>query len=202
MKPQLTHYKIDNLYQETGIDMTLLHIFFKTPTQPETKLPLIITYNKFREFIKSIDEPAYNYLTKIRADIHGYGTKDSAVFKIIDDENFNLEPLIQSYLNNLDETMIIEHYKFCSKIELPENHEKAQQTYKKLDELINDDFKNKNIIYTKFIDEVDQVLHEVTLKFFPELFENDPKHLTAYRNILSRATLRFSEEINNLIHKV
>ena len=200
MKPQLTSYKIENLYQDTGIDMALLYIFFKTATQPEIKMPLIIPYNKFKEFIKSVDEPAYNYLTKIRASIQGYGSKDSAVFKIINQENFQLEPLIQTYLNTLNETMIIEHYNFCSKIEIPENHENIQKTFKKLDGLINNDFKNQNIKYNNFIDEVDQVLHEVTLKYFPELFENDPKQLITYRNILSRATLGFSENIKNLVH--
>ncbi len=201
MKTQLTKYTINNMLEDTGDDYIFLHVFFKTKDRDETTRPFFLAYDKLHRYIKNIDEPAYHYLTKIRSNIHGYGPKHSKVFEVIEAENFDLEPYIKSYLEELTDLEIEQHYEWCDRLSNPETVEKAAATFENISQVVNDDYKNNNIKSSEFIDELDQTLHELTFKYFPDLFEKGEKHIEDYRNILSRTTFSFYEAIDKLRYK-
>jgi hypothetical protein len=201
MKAQLTRYTINNMLEETGHDYILIHVFFKTDSRSETTNPIIFSYDDWHRYIKTIDEAAYDYLTKIRSGIHGYGPKHSAVFKVIEAENFDLEPYIKTYVEGLTDLFIEQHYEWCDRLSNPETVEKAAVAFEKINQLVDEDYKNQNIKTDQFIDEVDQTLHELTFKYFPDLFEKGEKYIEEYRSILSRTTLSFYEAIDKLMFK-
>lgn len=64
-----------------------------------------------------------------------------------------------------------------------------------------DDMKESNIKMSQFTEEVDQVLHELTLKHFPELFENGNECIEAYRSHLITTTLDFVEGIDEILNE-
>ncbi|TRX42987.1 hypothetical protein [Flavobacterium restrictum] len=202
MKAILTQYKIDSMLEDIGSDITMIHIFFKTATRPEARMPVILPYDKLTQFIQTIDEQAFDYLTKIRSSIAGYGPKHTAVFKILESENFDLTPYLKRYVEALTPTYIAQQYEWCDSIvNNPSNTEKVQNSFKEIQKIANPDFINRNVKMDQFRDEIDQTLHELVLKFFPELFENGPECLSEYRDILVRTTLNFFENIDKLTFK-
>ena len=202
MNPQFTQYSIINMLEDTGDDYIFINVFFKTETRSETTRPVFLAYDNLHHFIKTIDETAYNYLTKIRSNISGYGPKHSKVFKVIEAENFDLEFYIKKYVAGLTDLFIEQNYEWCDRIPNPETAEKAAVAFEKITQVVNSDYRNNAIRSSEFIDEVDQTLHELTFKYFPELFEKGEKHIDGYRNILSRTTLNFFEEIDKLQHEI
>lgn len=201
MKTQITKYTIENMLEDTGHDYINFHIFFKTKNRPETTRPFFLPYDNLHYYIKKIDEHAYDYLTKIRYNIHGYGPKHSKVFKVIEAENFDLEPYMQSYLEELTDLEIEQHYEWSERLSNPEIVEKAAAALENIKQVVNDDFKNNNIKSSEFMDELDQTLHELTFRYFPDLFEKGEEHIKSYRNILSRTTMSFYEDIDKLRHE-
>lgn len=201
MNPQLTQYTIKNMLEDTGDDYIFLHVFFKTEIRSETSSPLLVAYVDLQRFIATINEPAYNYLSKIRSNIQGYGPKHSKVFKVIEAENFDLEPYIKKYIASLTDLFVEQHYEWCDRISNPENVEKATEAFEKINQVVNSDYRNDVIKADEFIDKVDQTLHELTLKYFPELFEKQEKYIDAYRDILFKTTMNFYKSIDKLRHK-
>ena len=201
MNPQLTQYTIKNMLEDTGDDYIFLHVFFKTDTRSETSSPLLVAYVDLQRFIATINEPAYNYLSKIRSNIQGYGPKHSKVFKVIEAENFDLEPYIKKYIASLTDLFVEQHYEWCDRISNPENVEKATEAFEKINQVVSSDYRHDVIKADEFIDEVDQTLHELTLKYFPELFEKEEKYIDAYIDILFRTTMNFYKSIDKLRHK-
>ena len=202
MKTQITKYTIENMLEDTGDDYIILYVFFKTKDRAETTRPYFLPYYILHRYIKTIDEPAYDYLTKIRSNIHGYGPKHSKVFKVIEAENFDLEPYMQSYLEALTDLEIEQHYEWSDRLSNPEIVEKAAAALENIKQVVNDDYKNNNIKSSEFMDELDQTLHELTFKYFPDLFEKGEEHIKSYRNILSRTTMSFYDGIDKLRQEI
>jgi hypothetical protein len=46
---------------------------------------------------------------------------------------------------------------------------------------------------------LNQALHAITLKYFPDLLEMDKKYIAAYRDNLADLTLSFSEKVAKII---
>jgi len=51
-----------------------------------------------------------------------------------------------------------------------------------------------------FKDDIDQTLHELTLKYYPEIFDMEEKKIEKYRHALITATLNFSSEIDKILN--
>ena len=201
MKAILSRYEIKNMIEFSGDDITFIDIYYKTAKKPETLMPHSINYDKFHRFIQTVDVEAYNYLFKIRTSIGGYGPKHSKIFEVIDAENFDLKHYIHLFLATLTEDNIKQHYEWCESFTKKSNQEVAGKIRDKLDTLINDDYKNYNLKFAKFKDEVDEKLHELMFNHFPEFFDSGATFLKDYKNILVNTTLSFTEKINNLMFK-
>lgn len=200
MKAIITTYKIENTLETIGDDFTSIHIFFKIESNQEIRIPFIVSYDKLVESIASYDNDAANYLKKIRSSMHGYGPKHSKVFKVMEEENFDLEPHIYKYVELIDEKYILQHVEWCDRINLLENKKTIETINKELSDVIDENYKNYNIRYVNFQDAIDKALHETTLKYFPELFEKGQKHIAAYKDELINITLKFTSEIDKLTH--
>jgi hypothetical protein len=199
MKLILTRWEVSNMLESTGEDFAMFHIFFRTDTLPELTMPMFLPYDYLVDYIMTINEDAGRYLKKIRTNMHGYGPKHSKVLAIIREEEFNLEPYIRQYVERQDEDYIAKV--IANNVPLkPEAQKQVQDYKKKMDEMLNDDFRNYQINLDQFRDELDRTLHELTLKFFPGLFEKSEKHLASYKNDLVNATLSFSTQIDRVMH--
>jgi hypothetical protein len=201
MKAQLTRFKTRSFLEDLGNDYNHLHIFFKTETHPEVIYPIMLPYDEFHFFIKRIDAPVGDYLTKIRTGISGYGPKHSKVFSVLEDENFDFAHYLQLYLDSWTADKIESHLEHNKTFNTPNTQQTAAKVMKNFDEIVTDDFRAGNIKHEAFTDEVDQVLHEVTLKYYPDIFDKSPEIISEYRNILSRKTFDFVQSIDKLRHK-
>ena len=200
MKATITRFTIDNNLKTTGDDIIFIHIFFKVDDKPEIRMPLILSYYDLVDFISEADKATGKYLDNIRSSMHGYGPKHSKIFKVMEEEGFDIEPFIYKYFESKDTTYILQHVEWCEKAQTPENNKTAKESLKKLDVLVNDDYRNYNIKFDAYKDALDQSIHETTLTYFPELFEMSKKHIAAYRNELVNTTLSFSSEIDKIVH--
>ena len=201
MKAILTRFTINNFIEITGDDFVHLDIFFKTATKPEIRIPFVINYIDLYRFIKSADEKLYQYLTKIRSDITGYGPKHSQIFKILEAENFDFNFYIQLYLDSINEEIFAQHYEWCETIEDDKNEAKVSQIATNLSAITNKIDKSYAINLNNFRDEVDVKLHETMLAHFPTFFESDLTLLKEYKEILINTTLSFTESIDKLMFK-
>jgi hypothetical protein len=202
MKAIYLNYKIKSFLEDLGEDVSFIDIFFKTKEQEIIAFPISISYDKLKSFIGSVDKPAFDYLTKIRADIHGYGSKHSKIFAVIESEGFDLEKYIIQFITELDETDVDNHIAWCENLLSQKQQQKATEVFEKLSEIVTPQYVQHNLRFDAFKDEVDQMLHELTLKHFPELFEANEEVIDKYRNVLIRTTLSFTSECDKLLHGI
>lgn len=202
MKPIFTHYKIKNFLEDLGEDTSFIAIFFKTKEHSEVAFPISISYHHLLDYIKSIDKPAFDYLTKIRTNIHGYGPKHSKIFEVMDAEGFDLEKFIVQFINDLEQDDIDKHMAWSENLLSQKNQQKASEVFEKLNEIVTPNIVEYNIRMNAFKDEIDQMLHEQTLKHFPELFESKEEIIIKYKHTLIDTTLSFTSACDKLLHGI
>lgn len=200
MKALVTRYTVSNMLKETGDDIVFFHVFFKIDELPELRLPIIIPYTELLYFIDDVDKKVGSYLHHIRNGISGYGPKHSIVFKIMQEETFDIEPYIYQYFDSKDDIFFQQHVEWCERLQTSNNKEAVKESVEKLDAIVNDDYINYNIKFNEYKDALDQVIHETTLKYFPDLFEKSKKHIAAYKSKLIDTTLHFSSDIDKIMH--
>ncbi len=206
MKAILTHYSQENFLNVTGDDVVSFKVYFKTEKQPEAKLPYSLMFDDLMDFLKIHNPEVFNYIRKIRSDMHGYGPKHSKILKTLDDEGFDIEQSIREYVANLDATRVGQHYEWSENLAAmadknPEQNQ-TKEALKSLDSLLTDDFRSYAIRFDAYKDALDQAIHETTFAHFPELFDKSKKHLAAYRHELVNTTLGFSSEIDKIYNSV
>lgn len=200
MKAIVTRYTISNMLEETGDDYSHIYIFLKIDDQHELKMPVIISYEDLLSFIDNLDIDAGKYLYKIRNEINGYGPKHSKIFKVIEEEGFDLEPYIHKFIESKDEQFIQQHKEWCDRLNSLPNQQTANIQFEQLKSIINDDFREYNVNFNDYKDALDQAIHETTLKYFPQLFDKSKKHVAAYKSKLIDVTLSFSRDIDKIMH--
>ncbi len=200
MKAKLIRYEITNSLKELGWDMSNFHVFFQATNKTVAKTPFIIGYDRFHNFFKENKPEIYNYLTKIRSSISGYGTKHSKVIKILLDENFDFETHLQSYLNEIDDDIIKAHYEHENRIIKPEDQAAVKKMFESFVQLIDEDFATSNIKMEQFTDALDQTIHELVFKYYPEIFDKTEEHISAYRKELYYTTTGFVEKIDKIMN--
>lgn len=198
MKAFLTRYTYENMADVTGDDLVFLHIFFATPQQPEIAIPHILPYDKLLRFIQTQNSSVYEYLVSIRTTIGGYGPKQGEVFRIMADEGFLLEPYVQQYVESLSEEQITKHYKGMEQTQ--QNTPDESQLLSSIQEELTPERIQQNQNWYPYIEEIDQALHETTLRFYPNLAEQDRAFYTTYKELLSRTSLEFARQLDKLIN--
>ena len=163
-------------------------------------LPISISYDDLCDFIKTIDQPAFLYLQKCRKDIGGYGPKHSEILEILNNEGFDLEKYIIAYIEQLDPINVVHHIAWSENMKKGNNTNIANEIIESLKEIANEDYINYNIQFNNYKEAIDQKLHDVTLAFFPELFEKNPEILKKYKSILVNTTLSFTSSIDKLLY--
>ena len=198
MKHILTRFTIENMLDEVGHDIALVNLFYRISNQLEIEKPIVVPFDKLLKFIEQEDVEASRYLHRIRSSIGGYGPKHSKVLDMLNNEGFDLNPYVLGFFNTLKTDMLDQHIQQVENLSIP-NNEAIEDKLKELGDLV-DDMKESNIKMSQFTEEVDQVLHELTLKHFPELFENGNECIEAYRNHLITTTLDFVEGIDEILN--
>lgn len=198
MKHILTRFTIENMLDEVGHDIALINLFYRISNQPEIEKPLVVPFDKLLKFIAQEDLEASRYLHKIRSSIGGYGPKHSKVLDMLNNEGFDLNPYVLGFFNSLSRDMLDQHIQQVENLSIQKN-EAIEDKLEELGDLV-DDMKESNIKMSQFTEEVDQVLHELTLKHFPELFENGNECIEAYRSHLITTTLDFVEGIDEILN--
>ncbi len=199
MNISFSHYSLSNLLDETGDDYTMIEYFFKS-NEEVCKMPIISNYDDLLFFIQKKDPPAYQYLINIRANISGYGPKHSKIFQTIANEGFNIEKYIYAFANEIDRNIIESNVKNNKNLSTNEI-EQAGKAFEKLNALVTPEYINENIKIDQFTDAIDEKLHELTLKFFPEFFDYEPEYLKAYKSLLINTTLSFRRGVDKLRHR-
>lgn len=200
MKYTLTKFSIDNDLDFNGIDLSYINIFYCTSDGTEIDLPIIVPFETLFEFIKKEDIKAYMYLEKMRLSIRGYGPKHSKLLELIDSEGFDLIPYVIKLFNEFDEDLFEKQVNLAKEISGLKGQEQIESLVEELDDMVDNDLREYNIKIIDFTNDVDQALHEVTLKHFPEIFEKEKKYIEAYRDALIHNTLNFAKKIGNIIN--
>jgi hypothetical protein len=202
MKAIATRYKLDSTLDTTGDDFIFIYVFFCTETHPEVYIPMMFTLDQLIDFISSEEQETGAYLKQIRTGLRGYGPKHSKVLEIITEEGFDLTPYIYQMVESKDDEEIEDHLEWCDRLRMPENQQSIKESVEGLDKSLDENMIKSHMTMNNFRDEMDQTLHELTLKYFPALFEMDQKNIEAYKDVLVRITLQFSEDIDKILHNI
>lgn len=200
MKPIYTRYETSNLLEDLGEDVVHFSIYFRTDVIPEVRIGILLPYRKLVDFVRETDQPAYEYLIKIRSSMTGYGPKETQVLAEIENEGFDLEPFIKNYLESRDEVFISQHLEWIERINSPENQETAKKFVERIDGEFGENYASKRIKWINYIDELDQTIHELTFRFYPELFEKGEKKINNYRQALTSITMDFASRLDKILN--
>ncbi|MFA6152344.1 MAG: hypothetical protein WC716_13550 [Chitinophagaceae bacterium] len=200
MKFCLSRYTLENNLESTGDDIVFIHAFVHLGDEKEIYLPIILTYYTLVEFIEMADPPVGKYLNRIRSGINGYGPKNSKIFKILQEENFDLDKYIIQYVENKDQDYVEKHIEWVNRVQsLSEDENRhIDKSVQSIEEFITADYIKANINCDNFLDEFDQTVHELTLKFFPELFEKGEKYIFMYKQLLTNTTISYCSDIDKI----
>lgn len=200
MKPIYTRYETSNLLKDLGHDVVHFKIYYKTEVLPEVQLGIILPYSDLVNFIKQTDYPTFEYLSKIRSSITGYGTKETKVFAKIEQEGFDLEPFLKNYLETKDDVFIAQHLEWNEKMSSTQNQETSKKIVEKINNGLGENYASRQIKWQNYIDELDQTIHELTFRYYPELFEKGEEKIKDYRSALISTTLNFSEKVDKILN--
>jgi hypothetical protein len=197
MKAIITRYSIDTKVTDKDDEFTFIHAFFCTEAYPEASMPVIFSFDDLVNFIAEKDEATGNYLKRLRCNIRGFGAGQKPLSDVVLEEDFDLEPYIFQFQENYEAEYILQHLEEGKilnllKAEMISAHAAAPYA--------NDNSKHNCIVnLNKFQSELNQALHAITLKYFPDLLEMDKKYIAAYRDNLADLTLSFSEKVAKII---
>ena len=201
MKAIYTRYETSNLLKDLGEDVVHFQIYFKTDELPEVRIGILLPYSILIKFIRESNPSVYDYLIKIRHSLVGYGPKETKVLAKIEKEGFDLEPSIKSYFESKDTAYIDQHLEWIKQLNAPKTQEQAGIFLDKLADELGDNYAKEQIKWDEFIDEVDQTIHGLTFRYYPELFELGEEKINAYRSALISTTLDFTERLDKILNK-
>jgi hypothetical protein len=194
MKYIISRWKIENLKEELGTDVSHFHIFLQIENDPELPIPFMLDFEKYHRHISSTHPELGKYISDIRNNIGGYGPKHSQVVATLEEEDFDFLTHLESYIT---EEKVQQHMAYSQRLADPAN-DTANKAAAFLETMITEEMKESNLTYGSFIESIDQALHEVVFKHYPALFEKGKDTVTAYRSLLVRTTLDFAAKVDKL----
>jgi len=200
MKAIYTRYETRDLLKDLGEDVVHFRAYFRTEDLPEVRIGVLIPYYDLHNFIKQVNPEAYQYITKIRTSMQGYGPKHTKVLAKLEEEGFDLEPYIKQFIESKDEIFISNHLDWVEGLFKLKVQETAKEAIKNINKSLGENYAKDNIKLNDFKDDIDQTLHELTLKYYPEIFDMEEKKIEKYRHALITATLNFSSEIDKILN--
>ncbi len=195
MAYQITRWEIKNMLDETGDDFIHFQVFVALNNDPEIAIPIVISFDDLVEHIKPLSPSEYDYIKKIRSNMHGYGPKHSKILEVLQEEGYDISPYLQTYIT---ENMVEEHYEYEKRLQT--NPKESLKKALAMLAAYQEEMKKENLRYTNFLDQLDKTLHELTFNHYPELFEKGNDIVEAYRNHLTRTTLDFARRIDKFMH--
>lgn len=199
MKAIITRYSIEKHQDDSNEEFIFIHAFFRTDNHPEASKPVIFSFDNLVDFISEQDEPTGNYLKRIRYGIKGNGSKQANMNMMVEEKDFDLEPYIFQFTESKEAEYILQHLECSEEIKLPDNICPQEHHNKLFESTRHNDSFHRQITFHNFQGELDETIHEITLKYFPELMELDKQCLTAYKDKLIDLTLSFSESVDKII---
>ena len=201
MKAIYTRYETSNLLADLGADVVHFQIYFRVNELPEVRIGILFPYTELMKFVRETNPSAYEYLSEIRSSISGYGPKETKVLAKIEEEGFDLEPLLKAYLDSRDALFISQHLEWLERLNIPKNQEEIGVALDNITSDLGDNFASEQIKWDEFIDELDQTVHELTFRYYPELFEKGEEKIKAYRSALVSTTLDFTQRLDEILNK-
>ena len=200
MKAIYTRYETSDFLEDLGEDVVQFKIYFRTDELPEVRFGILFPYRELVNFVRETNPSAYEYLTKIRTSIAGYGPKETKVLIKIEEEGFDVESFIKAYLESKDTDFISEHLERVARMNTPETQRQASKALESITNTVGGNYATEQIKWDKYRDELDQTIHELTFGYFPELFEMGDEKIKAYRNALTSITLDFTEKLDKILN--
>ncbi|WP_432670477.1 hypothetical protein [Flavobacterium sp. SM2513] len=200
MKTIYTRYETSNLLEDLGQDVVHFKIYFRTDELPEVRFGILFPYRELVYFVKETNQPAYEYLTGIRSSIAGYGPKETKVLAKIAEEGFDVEPFIMAYLESKDAVFISQHLEWIERLNAPEAQRQASKALESISNAVGENYAREQIKGDKYRDELDQTIHELTFRYFPDLFEMGEEKIKAYQNALIATTIDFTDKLDRIIN--
>lgn len=201
MKAIYTRYETSDLLEDLGEDVVHFKIYFRTDELPEVRFGILFPYRELVYFLKETNPLAYEYLNGIRSSVAGYGPKETKVLAKIEDEGFDVEPFIKAYLESKDAVFISQHLEWIERLNAPEAQQEVSKAVESITSTASDNFANEKIKWNKYKDEFDQTIHELTYRYFPELFEKQEEKINAYRSALIATTHDFTDKLDQILNR-
>lgn len=200
MKVIYTRYETSNFLADLGQDVVHFSIYFKVDDLPEVSIGLQWSYYELTKWVKVTNPPVYDYLKNMRASITGYGPKETKVLAKIEEEGFDLAPFIKDYLESKDALYITQHLEWVDRMNVPKTQEKVKKTLDNFSTALGQNYASNQIKRDQFLDELNQTVHELTFRYFPELFESGEEKINAYRTALSSVSFDFASRLDKLLN--
>jgi hypothetical protein len=154
-------------------------------------LAIAIWISFFKQFHPTIAE----YFSKIRRNITGFGPKETKVWAMLQEEDFDMMPYLLDYLENMNA--------YLAPLNVPIDEKQRENLKKKLKALSGHflEIKHSNLTGTAFKDMLLEKLTADVLAYYPEIFNSNPKYIKDLSGVLKRHILKFGEDIDELAYK-
>lgn len=191
----ITNLTVTNDLEIFGNDCIHFEIIVQ---QGENYFETKISYYKLHKYLKQFHPKISEYLSDIRKSMTGFGPKETKVWAMLQEEEFDIMPYLQDFIENNNEYLqpINELPK-----RLTEKERKAlQEKVTELDECVAA-MKVSNIKDIAFKDMLLEKRTAHILEFYPEIFNSKPEFIKELSGLLTHHILGFGEAIHKLAYK-
>lgn len=190
---------MSNLLDDTGDDITLWWLRLKTP---EYEVDVSVWFERLMRYCQDAHPDTYAYFNSIRRGFIGLGPKHSKVMDVLNEEGFDLMPLIREYIGQCTdiEAHHQQHLKLLEMKRDPVQDKELTQKAESMSTLVRS-MRESSIRIDAFTDQVMEYLGTEVATHFPEIFNSDPKYIKEFHGKLINWMLRIREDVDSLSFK-
>lgn len=188
----INHIKVSNLLEDLGNDV----VFF-TVQATINDIPhyTTISFYELSKFCNEHKPEIAAYFSQIRKNISGFGPKETKVWAMLQDEDFDIKQLLYSFF---------EHYPNCF---VPVNNKRSKEEQMAIEASFEQlkqsglNMKKSTLRNSAFKDDLLKHLSEKVLENFPEIFESTPAYIMEVKEILFNHIENLSNDLSKLAYK-
>jgi hypothetical protein len=184
----------ESMLEETGIDAMNCELEIYTE---EFDMGYSVTFHTLSKMVELYFPNVAGYFIRVRNHIKGFGPKQSEMFKVFEEDNFNFLPLIKAFIDH--HVDLREQYEIQQKI-LSVEDPALEQVF---DELKDDMtvIKHYSIQQTKLADAILDFANIKSLEIYPEIINSNPEFITKFEKTLVPWVAQLAQDITALAMK-
>lgn len=195
MKYEIVKYEVEknNL---AGSQFASFKVYFKAD---EKEFYLPITFQHLKRSLLELDPPSYHYLENLRANLDGYGPKESEVIELSIEEEFDWLRVFQSFFNSPIGIESLNHFYELLTKPIPIEQKTEMQTFlADVKESSQKEYIDLNILS----EQLEKAIHLTLISNYPIADKADKTDYSELKSLYIRSMMHLAERLEPILNRL